>query len=143
MWRKRTLLLWVPATLIAVMAVAEGARQVRTHAPRRAAATCTVRELSADLDGDGRIETVQVVRLGDEAWADVWSSNAMRSTTRIGAWHDDLAIAVFDMNGDGKLDLISRWSEGGEAHGSIWFADELGFAEGPSGVTGSPCYAQR
>lgn len=142
MLRKRTLLVGVAATLVAVMAVAEGARHVR-HGARDHAAACSVRELRADLDGDGRVETVRLVRVGDDAWADVWDGPSMRSTTRLGAWHDDLALDAYDMNGDGKLDLVARWNEGPEARGAIFFGDELAFLEGPSGATGEPCFAQR
>jgi hypothetical protein len=142
MLRKRTLLVWVPATLFAVMAVAEGAMHVRNGASRQRDTVC-VRELNIDLDGDGRLETVRLTRVGNEAWADVWSGPAMRSTTLLGAWRDDASLSVFDFNGDGKLDLVTSWNEGVEPRAAIWFADGLAFEEGTSGPAGNACVAQR
>jgi hypothetical protein len=144
MLRKRTLLLWVPATLVAVMAVAEGAMHVRSRVTAHDAATSAcVRELKIDLDRDGRLETVRLVRVGADAWVDVWSGDQMRSTTKLGVWRDDASIAAFDFNGDGRLDLVSRWSEGLETHAGIWFNDGLAFEAGPSGPAENDCIAQR
>jgi hypothetical protein len=142
MLRKRTLLLWVPATLFAVMAVAEGAMHVRNGASHQRASAC-VRELSVDLDGDGRRETVRLTRVGNEAWADVWTGAQMRSTTLLGAWRDDASLSAFDFNGDGKLDLVSSWTEGMQPRAAIWFTDGLAFEQGPSGPAGNACVAQR
>jgi hypothetical protein len=146
MLRMKTLLWWIPATVVAMVAVAEGAMHMK--GPRHAAAVtapagCALREAAVDLDGDGVVETVKLTRVGDEAWADVWSGVTLRSSTRVGAWHDDASLEALDVNGDGKIDLVRRWSEGPEQHASVWLSDGTAFDEGWSGVTGTTCVAQR
>ena len=96
-----------------------------------------------DLDGDGRAEQVKLVRVGDEAWADVWSGASMRSSTRVGAWREDATIEALDLNGDGRADLVRRWSEGPEQHAQFWISDGNAFDEGWSGITANHCVAQR
>ena len=149
MLRTKTLLLWIPAAVVAMVAVAEGGMHVgatravrhgKTHAA--AAATCRARHVAADLDGDGTPETVRMVRVGNDAWADVWAGTTLRSSTRIGAWHDDAALEALDVNGDGKVDVVRRWSEGPELHAQVWLSDGAAFDEGWSGVTGNTCVAQ-
>jgi len=149
MLRTKTLLLWIPAAVVAMVAVAEGGMHVgatravrhgKTHAA--AAATCRARHVAADLDGDGTPETVRMVRVGNDAWADVWAGTTLRSSTRIGAWHDDAALEALDVNDDGKVDVVRRWSEGPELHAQVWLSDGAAFDEGWSGVTGNTCVAQ-
>ena len=98
--------------------------------------------MAVDLDGDGKAETVRIVRVGDEAWVDVWSGTMMLSSTRVGAWHDDAAIEALDVNGDGKIDVVRRWAEGPEQHAQVWLSDGRAFDAGWSGVTGNVCVAQ-
>ena len=145
MLRTKTLLWWIPATVVAMVAVAEGGMHMgATRATRHAhnGAACTSQKLIADLDGDGTPETVRVVRVGNDAWADVWASTMLRSSTRIGAWRNDAAVEAIDVNGDGKIDLVRRWSEGPEEHAQVWLSDGSAYDEGWSGVTGATCVAQ-
>jgi hypothetical protein len=147
--KTKTLLWWFPASIVAIVAVVEGgmhmgaraARRQATHAP--VTATCTAREVAVDLDGDGRAELVKLVRVGDDAWADVWSGDALKSSTRVGAWYDDVALETGDLNDDGKTDLIRRWSQGPEQHAQFWLSDGTAFEEGWSGITANHCVAQR
>ncbi len=150
MLRLKTLLWTIPAAVVAMVAVAEGGMHIgATRAVRHGkthvaagARTCKTRHVLADLDGDGTPETVRMVRVGDDAWADVWSGDSMRSSTRIGAWRDDAALEAIDVNGDGKVDLVRHWSEGPELHAQVWLSDGTAFDEGWSGVTGNTCVAQ-
>lgn len=140
----KTLLVWVPALLVATVAVVEGGMHTGAHAARKAPeASCKGRELAVDLDGDGRIETVKLVRVGDEAWVDVWSGPSLRSSTRVGAWRDDAGIEALDVDGDGKIDLVRRWSDAGAERAQVWLSDGLAFQEGGSSVTRRACIAQR
>jgi hypothetical protein len=141
MLRAKTLLWWIPATVVAMVAVAEGAMHMNGRRAGNAAA-CAMREVAVDLDGDGAVETVKMVRVGNEAWADVWSGVTLRSSTRVGTWHDDAALEALDVNGDGKIDLVRRWSQGPEQHASVWLSDGTAFEEGWSGITGNTCVAQ-
>jgi hypothetical protein len=146
--KRKTLLWWVPAALVAVVAVAEGGVRVAANAAKRsnvkaaASASCRAQELSMDLDGDGRFETVRLVKVGDDAWADVWSGASMRSTTRLGAWHDNAELEAIDVNGDGRTDMVRRWSEGKDQHATVWLSDGSAFDEGWSGITANRCLAQ-
>jgi hypothetical protein len=148
MLRTKTLLWWIPATVVAMVAVAEGgmhmgaARATRHAGTHGAGATCRARHVSADLDGDGTPETVRMVRVGDDAWADVWAGTTLRSSTRLGAWRDDAALEALDVNGDGKIDIVRRWSEGLEQHAQVWLSDGAAFDAGWAGVTGNVCVAQ-
>lgn len=144
----RTKLLWIGAALIGTVGLADGAVQMRrAHTaahPVAARAHCPTHALAVDLDGDGTAELVRLERVGDEAWADVWSGTSLRSTTRVGAWHDDAELEALDVNGDGRIDLVRRFSVGPEQHAEIWLADDgLAFAEGWSGITANTCLAQR
>jgi hypothetical protein len=148
--KRKTLLWWVPAALVAVVAVAEGGMRVAANAAKRsnakaqvsATADCRAHELSMDLDGDGRMETVRMVKVGGDAWADVWSGASMRSSTRLGAWHDNADLEAIDVNGDGHIDLVRRWSEGKQQHATVWLSDGSAFDEGWSGITANRCLAQ-
>jgi hypothetical protein len=150
MSRTKTLLWWIPATVVAMVAVAEGgmhmgaARATRHAAPHAAAASasCRARQVTADLDGDGVMESVRLVRVGDDAWADVWTGTTLRSSTRVGAWRDDSALEALDVNGDGKVDVVRRWSEGLEQHAQVWLSDGNAFDAGWAGVTSNVCVAQ-
>jgi hypothetical protein len=148
MLRTKTLLWWIPAAVVAMVAVAEGGMHVgATRAARHgkahvAAAACRARHVAADLDGDGTPEMVRMVRVGGDAWADVWSGTTLRSSTRIGAWRDDATLEALDVNGDGKVDVVRRWSEGPELHAQVWLSDGVAFDQGWSGVTGNTCVAQ-
>jgi hypothetical protein len=151
MLREKALLWWIPALVVAMIAVAEGgmhmgaARAARRHrAPEICAGGCATRQVAVDVDGDGMVEQVRMVRVGDDAWADVWSGEALLSSTRLGAWHDDAAIEALDANGDGRVDVVRRWSEGPEEHAQVWLSDgSRAFDEGWAGVTGATCVASR
>lgn len=142
-----TKLLWsIPAALFAVFALVEGGAHVggaQGAAHKAQPAHCRAHEVAVDLDGDGHAEEVRLVRVGDDAWADVWAGANLRSTTRVGAWRDDDALEALDANGDGRIDLVRRFRQGPEEHAQIWLSDGLAFDEGWSGVTGNACLAQR
>ncbi|HWE30059.1 MAG TPA: hypothetical protein VHB97_18745 [Polyangia bacterium] len=150
MSRTKTLLWWISATVVAMVAVAEvgmhmgAARAMRRNSAPAVAITdpCRTRRLDVDVDGDGTPESVRLVRVGDEAWADVWSGAAMRSSTRLGAWRDDAVIEALDVNGDGNVDIVRHWSEGLQAYAQVWLSDGNAFDEGWSGVTGDRCIAE-
>ena len=132
-----------------MVAIAEGgmhmgaARASRHASGQDAAAACHAQTLNVDLDGDGRAETVRLVRVGNDAWADVWSGRALRSSTRLGAWRDGAALEAFDLTGDGKTDVVRRWSEGPSEYAQVWLSDGTAFDEGPAGLTGSTtCVAE-
>lgn len=143
-----TKLLWsIPAVLFGTFALVEGGAQLgRTRGaahPRAHAVRCNSHEIAADVDGDGQAEKVRLVRVGDDAWADVWAGTALRSTTRVGVWRDADEIEALDANGDGKIDLVRRWSEGPAEHAQLWLSNGVAFDEGASSVTGPTCLAQR
>ena len=144
MLRTKALLWWIPAAVVAMIAVAEGGVHVGAARAARQpdAAACPTRQLAVDLDGDGTAEAVRIVRVGNDAWADVWTGGALRSSTRVGQWRDDAIIEALDVNGDGKVDVIRRWSEGPEQHAQVWLSDGNAFDEGWSGITGNTCVAQ-
>ncbi len=144
MLRTKTLLWLIPATVVAMVAVANGAMRMRgtRHAAAPTHAACA-HELAIDVDGDGTTETVRLVRVGDDAWADVWAGASMRSTTRVGAWRDGAALEAIDVNGDGRVDLVRRWREGAEKHAQVWLSDGSAFDEGWSGLSDDTCFAQR
>jgi hypothetical protein len=147
--KTKTLLWWFPAAIVAIVAVVEGgmhmgARAAKKHGATSAAtASCRTGELAVDLDGDGRTEMVKLVRVGNEAWADVWSDSALKSSTKLGGWREDAVVEALDVNGDGKIDLVRRWSQGPEQHAQVWLSDGAAFDEGWSGVTANTCLAQR
>jgi hypothetical protein len=148
MLRTKTLLWWIPATVVAMVAVAEGgmhmgaARATRHATAHHASASCRAQRVAADLDGDGVMESVRMVRVGDDAWADVWTGTTLRSSTRLGAWRDDASLEALDVNGDGKVDIVRRWAEGPEQHAQVWLSDGNAFDAGWSGVTANACVAQ-
>lgn len=147
MLRTKALLWWIPATVVAMIAVAEGgmhmgAARAARQSSAGAAVVCPTRQLSVDLNGDGKVESVRIVRVNDDAWVDVWSGVTMVSSTRVGGWHDDAALEAVDVNGDGKIDVVRHWSEGPEQHAQVWLSDGRAFDEGWSGVTGNTCVAQ-
>jgi len=146
MLRTKTLLWWIPATIVAMVAVAEGGMHMGAARATRRAAThdaCRAQKLAVDLDGDGTPESVRIVRVGNDAWADVWAGTTLRSSTRIGGWREDAAVEALDVNGDGKIDLVRRWVDGPEQHAQVWLSDGSAFDEGWSGVTGNTCVASR
>jgi hypothetical protein len=150
MLRTKTLLWWIPAIAVAMVAVAEGgmhrsaARAARhSRSAQASAAGCRARVVAVDLDGDGTLESVRMVRVGDDAWADVWSGASLRSSTRLGAWRDEATLEALDVNGDGKIDLVRSWGEGPEQQAQVWLSDGNAFDEGWSGVTGNTCVASR
>ena len=145
MLRTKARLWWSPATVVAMIAVAEGGMHVGAARAARhavAPAACPTRQLAVDLDGDGTPEAVRIVRVGDEAWADVWSGASLVSSTRVGAWREDAGIEALDVNGDGKIDVVRRWSEGPEQHAQVWLSDGRAFDAGWAGVTSNTCLAQ-
>jgi hypothetical protein len=130
-----------------MIAVAEGGMHMgAARAARQSSASgiaaCPTRQLAVDLDGDGKAETARIVRVGDDAWVDVWSGATMLSSTRVGAWRDDAALEALDVNGDGRIDVVRRWSEGPEQHAQVWLSDGRAFDAGWAGVTGTTCVAQ-
>lgn len=145
MLRTKALLWWIPAAAVAMIAVAEGGMHVGAARAARhvdGPAACPTRQLAVDLDGDGTPESVRIVRVGDDAWADVWTGTALRSSTRVGQWRDDAVIEALDVNGDGKIDVVRRWSEGPEQHAQVWLSDGRAFDAGWGGVTSNTCVAQ-
>ncbi|HEY2744173.1 MAG TPA: hypothetical protein VGL86_06110 [Polyangia bacterium] len=148
MLRTKTLLWWIPAIVVATIAVAEGGRQIGAARAAKGAHTsavvagCPTRQIDVDVDGNGTLESVRIVRVGGDAWADVWSGTQLLSSTRVGAWRDDAMLEALDVNGDGKIDVVRRWAEGPEQHAQVWLSDGRAFDEGWSGVTGNTCVAQ-
>jgi hypothetical protein len=147
MSRTKTLLWSIPTIVVALVAVADAgmhmgaSRHAHATAPTPSA-SCHARQVNADLDGDGTAETVHLVRVGDDAWADVWAGPLLRSSTRLGPWHDDAVLEALDVNGDGKIDVVRRWSEGPAKHAQVWISDGNAFDAGWAGVTGNACVAQ-
>jgi len=148
MLRMKALLWWIPATVVAMVAVAEGGLQMGAaratrHARTVEVAACPTRQLEVDVDGDGKTEMVRMVRVGGDAWADVWSGTQMLSSTRVGAWREDAALEALDVNGDGKIDVVRRWAEGPAQHAQVWLSDGRAFDQGWAGVTSHhSCVAQ-
>jgi hypothetical protein len=143
---RKSSLVWVPVALLAVSAMVEGsmhARAARQAKPVVATASCHARQLEIDLAGDGRTEQVMLTRIGDESWADVYFAGELRSSTRVGAWHDDAALEAIDVNGDGRTDLVRRWSEGSQEHAQVWLSNGGAFEEGWSGISNATCVASR
>jgi hypothetical protein len=151
--KRKTLLWWIPAALVAVVAVAEGGMRVAANAAKRSngktpvtatapTPSCRAHELMMDLDGDGRLETVRLTKVGDDAWADVWSGASMRSSTRLGPWQDNAELEAIDVNADGRTDMVRRWSEGKDQHATVWLSNGSAFDEGWSGITANRCLAQ-
>jgi hypothetical protein len=142
--RSKALLLWVPAVIVALMAVVEGQMHSSARAARNSElAACKARSFEVDVDGDGRPEQLRLVQANGDTWIDVWHNGALRSSTRLGAWHDDAEIDTIDVNGDGRTDLVRRWNEGAEARAQVWLSDGVAFEDGGSGVTAPTCVAQR
>jgi hypothetical protein len=139
----KSLLLWVPALLLAALAMVATGLRAGARAAREEHPVCRTRALDVDLDGDGRAEHVNIVRVGNDAWADVWKDGALRSTTRVGAWRDDAELDAFDVNGDGRADLVRRWGEGARHIAQVWLSNGTAFDEGWTGETSNTCVAQR
>jgi len=146
--KSKSLLFWIPAALLAVAALAEGGMHARgaKHVSTTTAAplaSCYARELTLDIDGDGKPEQLKMVRIGDDTWADVYFAGQLRSSTRLGAWHDDAEIEAIDVNGDGRFDLVRRWNEGAKRHAQVWLSDGRAFDQGWTGINENTCVAQR
>jgi hypothetical protein len=143
--RHRLLLLWVPAALLAmlVLVAVSGMRAAARAAREQRSTACRVRAIDADLDGDGRLEQVKIVRYDGDAWADVWQDGSLRSSTRLGEWRDDAELDAIDVNGDGRMDLVRRWSRGTQHLAQVWLSDGVAFDAGWTGVTSATCVAQR
>jgi hypothetical protein len=139
------LVLWVPVVLLAMLAMVVGGIKAGARAARDTRTTaCKLRALDVDLDGDGRPEQVKIVRVDNDAWADVWQNGQMRSSTRVGPWREDAALDVADVNGDGRADLVRRWSQGTQHIAQVWLSTGLAFEEGgTTGVVSDTCVAQR
>jgi hypothetical protein len=143
---RKSSLVWIPVALLALSAMVEGsmhARAAHKHKPLAALANCHARPVDVDIAGDGRTEQVMLTRIGNDSWADVYLDGELRSSTRVGAWHNDAAVEAIDVNGDGKTDLVRRWTEGSEEHAQVWISDGGSFEEGWSGISNATCVAQR
>jgi hypothetical protein len=143
---RRTLLWWIPAALLASVALVEGAVRVGARAvePRAAAPACSANDLAMDIDGDGKLEHVRLVRVDDDAWADVYSANgSLRSSTRVGAWHESQSMEGFDADGDGQTDLVRRWKQGDQSQVQVWRSNGNAFEPGSQGPIDRTCVAMR
>lgn len=140
--KRNVLVWWIPSVVVAMLALAEGA--VRVH-PRTAAAArpCVTNELAMDVAGDGRAATVRVVHVDDDAWANVLVDGNLVSSTRVGAWHDDVSLESLDVNGDGRADLVRRYQEGDKRVAEVWLSDGAAFEQGWRGPSEAICVATR
>jgi hypothetical protein len=143
--RYKSLVLWAPVALLVMTATVVGSVRAGARAARDSrTTTCKVRALDVDLDGDGRPEQVKIVRVDGDAWADVWQNGQMRSSTRVGAWHEDAELDAADVNGDGRTDLVRRWTQGERHVAQVWLSSGLAFEEGgTTGIMSNSCVAQR
>ena len=141
----KSLALWAPVVVLGVVATVAGGLHASARAAREVRATgCKMQSIDVDLDGDGRPEQVKIVRADGDAWADVWQNGEMRSSTRIGAWHDDAELEAADVNGDGRNDLVRRWSQGSQQLAQVWLSNGLAFEAGATtGYVSNRCVAQR
>jgi hypothetical protein len=141
----RALLWWMPATLIAGVALVQAAQHVYTGHKAEAAPVanaCASAEVLMDMDGDGRNELVRLVRIDGDAWADVYSADGnLRSSTRVGRWREPPSISAVDANGDGRMDLVRRWSERDTPYAQVWLAVDGAFEEGWQGPVSRLCVA--
>lgn len=142
---KTKMLSWsISSVLFAAFILAGGEVQLRrARASLLPKDPCPPARLALDVDGDGHDEEIRLVRVGDTAWADVWAHGQVRSTTRLGAWHDHERLAAVDANHDGKSDLLRRWNEGPSEHTELWLSDGVALTAGWSAVTGGRCVARR
>jgi hypothetical protein len=140
--KRNVLIWWIPALLVAMLALAEGGmRSQRGH--RATARPCATRELKMDIAGDGQAATVRIEHIDDDAWADVIVDGNLKSTTRVGAWHDDVSLEALDVNGDGRADLVRRYQENGTRVAEVWLSNGDAFDQGWSGPSEAVCVATR
>jgi hypothetical protein len=139
--KRSVLMWWIPAIVIAALALFEGILRVRPH--HSALPTCTNSALVMDLAGDGHPATVRIARYDDDAWADVIVDGNITSTTRIGAWRDDASVEALDVNGDGRVDLVRRFADNGKRVAEVWLSDGAAFEAGWRGPADAVCVAQR
>jgi hypothetical protein len=135
--KRNVVLWWIPAIAIALLAVAEGAMRVHPRHAAPAKRACATKELTMDVAGNGHAATVRLVRIGDDAWADVVVNGDLQSTTRVGAWRDDAALEAIDVNGDGRADLVRRYSDAGKRVAEVWLSDGTAFEQGWRGPSES------
>jgi hypothetical protein len=141
--KRNVLLWWIPAIAVALLALAEGG--MHSHRRHASAATrpCATTELTMDVAGNGKKATVRMVRIDDDAWADVLIDGNLKSTTRVGTWRDDAALQAIDANGDGRADLVRRYEENGKHVAEVWLSDGTAFEQGWRGPSDAVCVASR
>jgi len=77
----------------------------------------TIKDLFADVDGDGKTDLVRIYRNGTSAFAQVNKSNGSGYPTvsfngSIGGWNDTTRDFLADVTGDGRADLVRIWNNG-------------------------------
>jgi Salmonella virulence plasmid 65kDa B protein/FG-GAP-like repeat len=94
-----------------------------------------VRELTMDVNGDGKTDLVRIWNNLNQANAQVWLGNGTGFTyggnQEVGGWRSDADNAikelVIDVNGDGKSDLMRLWNNNGKTNALIWLGNGTGF----------------
>ncbi|MBK8386898.1 MAG: VCBS repeat-containing protein [Candidatus Accumulibacter sp.] len=89
--------------------------------------------LSADVNGDGRADLLQIWQDSDgEAVASVWMATVVGEQVQylqggdnvLGAWREDSIWLAQDHNGDGRADLVGSWQESdGRRQIGTWLSD--------------------
>jgi hypothetical protein len=89
--------------------------------------------LSADVNGDGRADLLQIWQDSDgEAVASLWMATVVGEQVQylqggdsvLGAWREDSIWLAQDHNGDGRADLVGSWQESdGRRQIGTWLSD--------------------
>ena len=93
-----------------------------------AAPRCAAGDVTMDVNGDGHDDCVRLVRVGQDAWADVRTVDGqLRSSTRLGEWTADTELEAFNADGDQRMDLVRRWQSNGTHWAQVWLSDGAAF----------------